>query len=186
MGIIMRRKEFIDIILDNISDKFDIYHNYRFKDKKFVIYAYCYNHNNKFDSTGETSKLWEAKSFEHLFFINCDNLDMNTFKMLKDFAVHEIEPHFVRGDGKSPIKHHLYSYISFIIITRNKPFPEVIEAIQNVRWTKNYMFSAKGYAELRFACVTPREYSVIANKCANDIKGYLMDSLLHVEHYKDD
>ena len=59
----MRRKEFIDIILNNISDKFDIYHNYWFKDKKFVIYAYCYNHNNKYDCAGESLKLWEAKSF---------------------------------------------------------------------------------------------------------------------------
>ena len=35
----MRRKEFIDIILNGISDTFDIYHNYWFNDRKFVIYA---------------------------------------------------------------------------------------------------------------------------------------------------
>ena len=27
----MRRKEFIDLILDSISDSFDIYHNYWFE-----------------------------------------------------------------------------------------------------------------------------------------------------------
>lgn len=180
----MRRKEFIDIILNSISNKFDIYHNYWFKDKKFVIYAYCYNHNNKYDSVGESSKLWEAKSFEHLFFINRDNLEKNDFTSLMDFAIHDIEPHFVRGDGKAPMKHHLYSYISFVIITRNKPSKEVEEAIENVHWTKNYKFSMRGYSELRFACVTPREYHVISNNCAKDIKEYLMDSLLHIKYYK--
>ena len=33
----MRRKEFIDLILDSISDYFDIYHNYWFENHKFVI-----------------------------------------------------------------------------------------------------------------------------------------------------
>ena len=35
----MRRREFIDMILNSISDTFDIYHNYWFEGRKFVIYA---------------------------------------------------------------------------------------------------------------------------------------------------
>ena len=166
----MRRKEFIDIILNSISDKFDIYHNYYFNGRKFVIYAYCYNHNNRFETSGDESKLWDTRCFEHLFFINSDNLDMHTLNNLKDFATNSIEPHFVRGDGKYPVKHHLYSHISFIIITRNKPSYEVEEAIKNITWNKSYMFSAKGYCNLKMVCVTPREYSVIANENAKDIK----------------
>ena len=73
----MRRKEFIDLILDSISDYFDIYHNYWFENHKFVIYAYCYNRHNKYESATQESRLWEMKSFEHLFFINSDNLDMD-------------------------------------------------------------------------------------------------------------
>ena len=75
----MRRKEFIDLILDSISDYFDIYHNYWFENHKFVIYAYCYNRHNKYESATQESRLWEMKSFEHLFFINSDNLDMVLF-----------------------------------------------------------------------------------------------------------
>ena len=181
----MRRKEFIDIILNSISDKFDIHHNYYFNGRKFVIYAYCYNHNNRFETSGDESKLWDTRCFEHLFFINSDNLDMHTLNNLKDFATNSIEPHFVRGDGKYPVKHHLYSHISFIIITRNKPSYEVEEAIKNITWNKSYMFSAKGYCNLKMVCVTPREYSVIANENAKDIKDFLMDILLHIDHYED-
>ena len=119
------------------------------------------------------------------FFINSDNLDMHTLNNLKDFAINSIEPHFVRGDGKYPVKHHLYSHISFIIITRNKPSYEVEEAIKNITWNKSYMFSAKGYCNLKMVCVTPREYSVIANENAKDIKDFLMDILLHIDHYED-
>lgn len=89
---------------------------------------------------------------------------MEQLNALKQFAIERIEPHFVRGDGKFPVKHHLYTYISFIIITRNKPSPEVAKAIENTSWNKNYMLSAKGSASLRLACVTPREYSVITSK----------------------
>lgn len=129
--------------------------------------------------------LWDTRCFEHLFFINSDNLDMHTLNNLKDFATNSIEPHFVRGDGKYPVKHHLYSHISFIIITRNKPSYEVEEAIKNITWNKSYMFSAKGYCNLKMVCVTPREYSVIANENAKDIKDFLMDILLHIDHYED-
>ena len=36
----MRRKEFIDLILEQHFDYFDIYYNYWFENHKFVIYAY--------------------------------------------------------------------------------------------------------------------------------------------------
>ena len=185
-GICMRRREFIDLILDSISDKFDIYHNYWFDNTKFVIYAYSYNQNNRFLSSTESSKLWEANSYEHLFFINSDNLDMDKLNELKSFAINKIEPHFVRGDGKTPVKHHLYSHISFIVITRNKPSQEVCDAIKNITWTKNYAFSTKGYCDLRMVCVTPREYNVVSNENGDEIKDFLRDILLHVDHYEDD
>lgn len=111
---------------------------------------------------------------------------MDSLEELKTFAIDSIEPHFVRGDGKSPVKHHLYSHISFIIITRNKPSHEVEEAIRKITWSKSYMFSAKGYCNLKLACVTPREYSVIANENAKDIYDFLMNILLHIDHYEDD
>ena len=114
----MRRREFIDMILNSISDTFDIYHNYWFEGRKFVIYAYSYNKKDRF-STTDDAKLWDSKCYEHLFFINCDTLGMKELDDLYDFAVNKIEPHFVRGDGKLPAKNHMYTHISFIIITRN-------------------------------------------------------------------
>ena len=116
----MRRKEFIDTILNGISDTFDIYHNYWFNNRKFVIYAYNYKNRDKF-STTDSAKLWDMKCFEHLFFINSDSLDEEQLKDLVKFTIEQIEPHFVRNDNKLPCKNHMYSYISFIIITRNKP-----------------------------------------------------------------
>ena len=127
----MRRKEFIDTILNGISDTFDIYHNYWFNNRKFVIYAYNYKNRDKF-STTDSAKLWDMKCFEHLFFINSDSLDEEQLKDLVKFTIEQIEPHFVRNDNKLPCKNHMYSYISFIIITRNKPDDNVklmIEAI---------------------------------------------------------
>lgn len=109
----MRRREFIDMILNSISDTFDIYHNYWFEGRKFVIYAYSYNKKDRF-STTDDAKLWDSKCYEHLFFINCDTLGMKELDDLYDFAVNKIEPHFVRGDGKLPAKNHMYTHISFI------------------------------------------------------------------------
>ena len=77
----MRRREFIDIILNSISDTFDIYHNYWFEGRKFVIYAYSYNKKDRF-STTDDAKLWDSKCYEHLFFINCDTLGMKELYMI--------------------------------------------------------------------------------------------------------
>ena len=63
--------------------------------------------------------------------------------------------------------------------------PEVAKAIENTSWNKNYMLSAKGSASLRLACVTPREYSVITSKNAQDIHDFLSDIMFHIEHYEE-
>lgn len=180
----MRRKEFIDIILNSISDTFDIYHNYWFEDRKFVIYAYSYKNRNKFETTGD-AKLWDSRCFEHLFFINSDNLGMTEFDDLMDFAINKIEPHFVRNDKKLPCKNHMYSYISFIIITRNMPSEDVVEKLKNCNPCKNYLFGARGYCHIRLVCVTPRQYSVISNKYGDSISEFLMEMMLHIDHFED-
>ena len=142
----MRRREFIDMILNGISDTFDIYHNYWFEGRKFVIYAYSYNKKDRF-STTDDAKLWDSKCYEHLFFINCDTLGMKELDDLYDFAVNKIEPHFVRGDGKLPAKNHMYTHISFIIITRNQVLPDVEKALKSKNYSKNYMFGARGFSK---------------------------------------
>ena len=60
------------------------------------------------------------------------------------------------------------------------------DAIKNITWTKNYAFSTKGYCDLRMVCVTPREYNVVSNENGDEIKDFLRDILLHVDHYEDD
>ena len=55
----------------------------------------------------------------------------------------------------------MYSYISFIIITRNKPSEEVINKIKNSNIVKHYMFGARGYSTVRLVCVTPcKKYKI--------------------------
>lgn len=180
----MRRKEFIDIILNSISETFDIYHNYWFKGRKFVIYAYHYNQHEKFETT-HNAKLWDSKCFEHLFFINYDNLDEKELDHLCEFATNEIEPHFVRNDNKLPCKNHMYSYISFIIITRNLPSDNVREKIEHSSLRKNYLLGARGYSNIRLVCVTPSRYSVISNKYGKQISEFLIELMLHMDHYEE-
>lgn len=180
----MRRREFIDMILNSISDTFDIYHNYWFEGRKFVIYAYSYNKKDRF-STTDDAKLWDSKCYEHLFFINCDTLGMKELDDLYDFAVNKIEPYFVRGDGKLPAKNHMYTHISFIIITRNQVLPDVEKALKSKNYSKNYMFGARGFSNIRLACVTPSRYSVISNKAGTKIAEFLTEILLHIDHYEE-
>ena len=109
----------------------------------------------------------------HLFFINSDSLDEEQLKDLVKFTIEQIEPHFVRNDNKLPCKNHMYSYISFIIITRNKPDDNVKLMIEKTNIVKKYMFGARGYSNIRLVCVTPSQFSVISNRYGKEISDYL-------------
>ena len=119
------------------------------------------------------------------FFINCDTLGMQQLEDLYNFAVEKIEPPFVRGDGKLPVKNHMYTHISFIIITRNQILPEVEKELKNKNFNKNYMFGARGFSNIRLVCVTPSRYSVISNKSGTKIAEFLTEILLHIDHFEE-
>lgn len=176
MEVSVRRREYIDLILNNISDSFDIYHNYWFKDRKFVVYAYNYDKKNKFD-TAKNAKLWDSKSYEHLFFINCDDLNLEKFKELYQFIIDSIEPHFVRADKRWPQKNHMCSYISFIIITKNPITYEVSQLIKKSNFKKNYLFGARGFSNVRIAVITPSSKEVTVNKYGAKIGNFLTELL---------
>ena len=110
---------------------------------------------------------------------------MQQLEDLYNFAVEKIEPHFVRGDGKLPVKNHMYTHISFIIITRNQILPEVEKELRNKNFNKNYMFGARGFSNIRLVCVTPSRYSVISNKSGTKIAEFLTEILLHIDHFEE-
>ncbi len=172
----MRRRDYIDLILNSISDSFDIYHNYHFKDRKFVVYAYNNKSNEKFESAN-MAKLWESNAFEHLFFINCDCLDVDKFNELYKWTIDNIEPHFVRGDKRFPAKNHMYSYISFIIITKEPITYEVESLIKKSNYHKNYLFGARGFVDIRIAVITPSTGELTVNKNGAKIGNFLRELL---------
>jgi len=172
----MRRRDYIDLILTGISDDFDIYHNYWFKDRKFVVYAYNYNQKDRFE-TANNAKLWESKAYEHLFFINCDELTEERFNEIYHWTIDNIEPHFVRADKRWPSKDHMYSYISFIIITKKPISYEVSKLIKKSNYRKNYLFGARGFSNIRFAVITPSSHEITVNKYGAKIGNFLRELL---------
>ena len=47
------------------------------------------------------------------------------------------------------------------------------------------MFGARGFSNIRLACVTPSRYSVISNKAGTKIAEFLTEILLHIDHYEE-
>ena len=81
---------------------------------------------------------------------------MSLINFLK-FTVEDIEPHFVRNDNKLPCKNHMYSYISFIIITRNMPSEEVIKKIKSTNIVKHYMLGGARLQYCKTLHVSPKQ-----------------------------
>ena len=63
--------------------------------------------------------------------------------------------------------------------------PDVEKALKAKIFSKNYMFGARGFSNIRLACVTPSRYSVISNKAGAKIAEFLTEILLHIDHYEE-
>ena len=72
-----------------------------------------------------------------------------------------------------------------VFYTRNQVLPDVEKALKAKNFSKNYMFGARGFSNIRLACVTPSRYSVISNKAGAKIAEFLTEILLHIDHYEE-
>lgn len=159
----MNNLGYLDKILNEYQKTFDIYRDYKIGDEVVYAYGYFNSHSEKYLLVKEV-QLWETKAFEHIFFIQKENINISTLERIFSLIPNYIEPQLVRNNKKYPEKNHMYSYITLVILTNGVTDTEVIKKVQKYRFEKTYLFSIRGYVQSRVILIDMDNKNIFTNK----------------------
>ena len=165
----MESKKYLDNILELYKNSFDITRSYDFDGNNFSAYGYFNSKSEKYVLVKEVN-LWEVNSFEHIFFIEVDNLTEDTFKTYEKLLKEELESRFIRNGNKYPEKNHMTSFLSLVFISSSPINENLIKKIEKFSFEKTYLFSIRGFLTTKVIVVDLKNKKVYYNKPAKDLK----------------
>ena len=113
--------------------------------------------------------VWEANAFEHCVFVTCEKLTAETVKEWFTFMTREAEEHLVHPGEKYPPEGHMYTYLSTVFLC-NEMDKEAKKALKRLRFTKNYLFTVRGWATGRAVAAEVSTGKVVTNGAGKEMK----------------
>ena len=164
-------------LLRRYQANFDITENFKLGDKLYPAYAWFYSLSEKYVLKKE-AKLWAIRAYEHVLFIEEDQLTQEKLLDLMDVITDYAEPELVRKNDKYPEKDHMCSYITFVVLTSRDTDAQTAKAIKKFNYDKGYLFNFRGHCEARLAAVSMESGQVITNRSGKDMKSLLEDAYI--------
>lgn len=164
----MKTSDYLNNILKIYKNSFDITKNYSFENIIFSAYGYFNSKSEKYLLVKEVN-LWEINNFEHIFFVELDNLTEKNFSYFENLLKEKLEKYFIRNNNKYPNKNHMSSYITFIFICSSIE-ENLIKKIEKFKFEKNYLFSIRGFFSTKILAVDFEKNKIFYNKPAKNIK----------------
>lgn len=179
----MNSKQYLDRLLLRYAGTFNIYKPYSAAGKMIDAYGYFYNHLEKYVLVRDAN-LWSSDSFEHVFYITGEKINLDTVKQFEKILVEYMEPELVRKGQKIPDKNHMYSYLTLVFISDLTPEPEVLKEIKKFRYEKGYRFNTRGYSQAHMCLVSAEDGKVYTNYAARKSKKILTEVYKEVQQNK--
>lgn len=160
-------------VLNNIlkahAGSFDIKENINIENRTFSAYARFAEQNEKYVLTRKAN-IWTILGFEHILFNEVDRVTMSDISEGEAFMREYMEPVFVRGGNKYPPQNHMYTYLTFVLISNKKVDSEIKSRIEKYKFEKNYLFTVRGHSIGQLICVDEESKSIITSKSAKEMK----------------
>lgn len=156
------RQQIVDRLLAAHETWFDVERDYAFAGRVFPGYAEFRSSASQYVLV-KRAKLWEAHSFEYLFFWSTPRLAAAEFRDLV---------HFMKTDALAKVRlvpDHMSSYLSLVIVA-DEVEPGLERAVQTTRFRKNFAWGLKGWADLRVAVVDGAARCVYTNNQGKPLK----------------
>ena len=160
---------YLERILNEYQKTFDIYRDYKIGDEVVDAYGYFNSHSEKYLLVREV-QLWETKAFEHIFFIQREDIDNSTLENILSLIPEYIEPNLVRKGERYPEKNHMYSYITLVILTDSIKNQEIIERVKKYKFEKTYLFSIRGYTQSRVVLIDMDNKNIYTNRLGKNLE----------------
>lgn len=167
----------VDKALENLliqyQKTFDIERRCCIGGEQYSAYGRFCAYNSKY-VVDKSAKLWEADCYEHIFFMSFkkntppDNIAENILNSINK----HIEPELIRHGKKYPPANHMYTYLTFVILSESRISPSVEQGLKRLKLYKSYMLSIKGYCQLRILAADFSRQYVFSNRAARPLKKY--------------
>ncbi|MDU1912277.1 hypothetical protein [Fusobacterium sp.] len=164
----MTTGEYFNKIAEQYNGTFDIYRNKEINGEKYLAYGYFYSHSEKYVLVKEV-QLWEAKSYEHIIFMDISEMTINDFKKIDELIKEYMEPFLVRKGKKYPEKNHMYSFLTVVAFASKRIPDDIKTKIRKYRFEKNYLFSIRGYSSSRIVVIDIENMEIITNKAGKSL-----------------
>lgn len=143
---------------------------------EFAAYGHFYAHQEKY-ILAEEIQMWETKGYDHIFFLETEAVSAETLTEMDRVIRSIAEPGLVRGGQRYPEKNHMYSDITYVIVSSSKIKPELIKHVNRYRFSKNYLFTIRGWCDARVVAVDLAENRVYGNAKAKNLLPLYRSSL---------
>lgn len=156
----------IERTCDIDGDIYDAYARFNVTSAKYVLI--------------KKAELWRADCFEHVFFrLNKEELTEGEIEHFRREVTDYIEPELVRFGKKLPEANHMYTYMTAVYICEEGVTAEAEKAVRAFRYLKNYLFTIRGYSEVRILVFDLKSSRIFGNRAAKElVKGYKRAGLL--------
>jgi hypothetical protein len=171
----MEIREYFDKLLDVYKSSFDLTVPYNIGGIEYLGYGHLYSNSTKYVLV-KSAKLWSANAFEHLIFMESHGDLKEKIDEAKFLISEYMEENFVRKGEKYPVPDHMYSFLTVVVLTNDKIDSNIKEEVRRYKFTKNYLFTIRGYSEGRLVLVNVKEEEIILSKSAQKLEEFFRDS----------
>lgn len=179
----MDNAEYLDRLLLRYAGSFDIYKPYTINGVEYPAYGYFFSCVEKYVLTQEAN-LWKARSYEHILFLDVEELLQQHIDEISKAISGYIEPKLICKGQSTPGKDHMYSYITVIAVCGYTPQKEVLKAWKRFKYEKGYRFNLEGYSQAHLALVCMDEEKIYTNYQGRVLKKTLREVFRDVREGK--
>lgn len=165
----MNSADYLDRLLLRYSGTFDIYQPYTILGKEYPAYGYFFSHVEKYVLVRKAN-MWSADSYEHVLFVNAEELTSAHLEEYRRAIEEYIEPSLILKGEKLPEQNHMYSYITIAAVVQKALSPEMKKAVKRFKFEKSYMHSIRGYSQARIAVASMEDEAVCLNGAGRTLK----------------
>ena len=144
----MTTAEFFNKLLPYYRGYYDMEQPYDLRGMECLAHGHFYSHSEKYVLSKE-ARLWESDNFEHVFFMERDVLREKDLEEMDRVVREYVEPEIVRKGKKYPERNHMYTYLTFVYLCSAPLEKEIIKSVKNYHFTRNYLFSIRGFCEVK-------------------------------------
>lgn len=158
----MNTADFLDRLLAKYSGTFDIYQPYVIHGKEYPAYGYFFSHIEKYVLVREAN-MWSSDSYEHILFIETDELTEELIKEAYALVKDYMEPILVRKGEELPQPNHMYSYLTIVILSEKPISKQLQKSVRKFKFEKGYKFNMRGFSQAHMICASMEDECVYSN-----------------------